>query len=278
MGAVSLTVAELPAMRSFYADAVGLEVIAESESEVSLGQGGETLIRLVHDAAAPARGGSDAGLYHSAILFPDSASLAASLAQVAERAPASYQGSADHRVSLAFYLGDPEGNGVELYVDRPSNEWEWVDGQVTMGSADLDPNQFIADNLDESTPASAATLGHVHLSVGDLDAARAFYVDTLGFDITSESTGALFMSAGGYHHHLAANTWNSAGAGARAATQGLREFTVILADGAELDAAAARLADAGVPTEHADGSLTTEDPWGNTVRLLDAGSLPDNAG
>lgn len=267
MGAVTLDTARLAEMRAFYEDAVGLAVLTESDQEVSLGRAGEELIRLVHDPVSPADDATEAGLYHSAILYPDAPSLAAALAGVAQRAPSSYQGSADHRVSLAFYVGDPDGNGVELYMDRPRSEWEWVDGRVTMGSLALDPNQFIVDNLDASSPASEPTMGHVHLRVGDLDAARAFYVDVLGFDVTSEADGALFMSAGGYHHHLAANTWGSAGAGVRGQSLGLREFTVILADGAELDAAAARLADAGLPAERSDGALTAADPWGNTVRL-----------
>jgi catechol 2,3-dioxygenase len=267
MGAVQLTVGELPTMRAFYAEGIGLDVLAETESEVSLGQGGEELIRLVADATAPARGNSDAGLYHSAILFPDAAALAAALQSVAERSPSSYQGSADHTVSQAFYLGDPEGNGVELYVDRTREEWEWIDGEVTMGSATLDPNQFIAEHLVEGGESSPATMGHVHLSVGDLESAEAFYVDVLGFDVTSRGDGALFMSAGGYHHHLAANTWNSAGAGARELSSGLRELAVILADQAELDAAAARIAEAGLSATVTDDGLTVQDPWNNTVRL-----------
>lgn len=264
MGAVALSTAQLPALRSFYADAVGLDVLSETETEISLGFGEDELIHLVHDSVASARGMSDAGLYHSAILLPDAASLASTLLSVAEQAPSSYQGSADHRVSLAFYFGDPDGNGVELYVDRPREEWHWVDGRVTMGSDALDPNQFIAENLSDDAPAPA-TMGHVHLSVGNLDDARTFYVDVLGFDITSESTGALFMSAGGYHHHLAANTWNSINAGPRGVTLGLREFTVVLANSGELDAASARLAAARVPSTLDGGVLRANDPWGNTV-------------
>lgn len=266
MGAVRLTVGELPAMRAFYSDGIGLDVLAETEGEVSLGQGGEELIRLVADATVAPRGNTDAGLYHSAILFPDAAALAASLQSIAERFPSSYQGSADHSVSQAFYLGDPEGNGVELYVDRPREEWEWIDGQVTMGSAALDPAAFIAEHLDAGA-ASPATMGHVHLSVGDLESAEHFYVDVLGFDVTSRADGALFMSAGGYHHHLAANTWNSAGAAARGSSAGLRELAVILADRSELDAAAARIAEAGLSATVTDDGITVLDPWNNVVRL-----------
>lgn len=268
MGTVELSTRDLAPMRAFYSDAVGLDVLAETESSISLGAAGTELVRLTK-SVSPAAGSSAAGLYHTAILFPDARSLAASLQSVAQRAPQLYQGSADHKVSLAFYFADPEGNGVELYVDRPESEWEWVDGRVTMGSDALDPSQFIADNLvgNGTAEEEPATVGHVHLKVGDLAAAQEFYVDALGFAVTSESDGAIFMSAGGYHHHLAANTWGSAGAGLRDGTLGLAEFTVVLADASELSAAAARLDSAGIDYVFEPESIAVDDPWGNTVRL-----------
>ncbi|MGO4689805.1 VOC family protein [Glaciibacter sp. 2TAF33] len=265
MGAVEISARDLAPMRSFYADAVGLDVLAEGDQVLSLGSDGEELVRVV-PSDSPAATATDAGLYHTAILFPDAASLAGTLQNLARVAPQRYQGSADHLVSLAFYFGDPEGNGVELYVDTPRDQWEWTDGRVRMGAAALDPNRFIADHLG-TAPASPATVGHVHLKVGDLAAARAFYVDALGFAVTSETNGALFMSAGGYHHHLAANTWGSAGAGVRGDTLGLAEFAVLLPDAGELEAAATRLDGARITYERGDSSLTVGDPWGNAVRL-----------
>src|SRR5690606_28037910 len=143
----------------------------------------------------------------------------------------SFTGSADHLVSLAFYFDDPEGNGVELYWDRPREEWRWQDGSVAMDTLPLDPNGFIAEHRvapgdlaatgavaatgAAAAPGSAAaSIGHVHLKVGNIDVARAFYVDTLGFEVTVGSwPGALFASAGGYHHHLGMNAWQSRGAG-----------------------------------------------------------------
>lgn len=267
MGAVDLTVSNLPLMRGFYEDALGLDVLTESEDRVELGSDGEVLISLSRDDALDGAAPTTAGLYHSAILYPDEADLAATLLSVAEAAPTTYQGSADHSVSLAFYFADPEGNGLELYVDRPEDEWEWVDGRVTMGSAFLDPNQFISDHLTRE-PSGSATVGHMHLRVGDLDAAQEFYVDALGFDITSEVPGALFLSAGGYHHHLAVNTWSSVDASERLPALGLGHFTVLLANAAELDAATARIADAGLATTTIDGGIAVDDPWGNTVHLL----------
>ncbi|HAN23267.1 MAG TPA: glyoxalase, partial [Microbacterium ginsengisoli] len=151
---------------------------------------------------------------HTAILFESRAALAAALYSVARHAPQTFTGSADHLVSQAFYFTDPEGNGIELYWDRARTAWSWTHGQVEMATLYLDPNAFLSEHLTEqaaagSTAGDAASVGHVHLSVGDVATARAFYVDTLGFDATaSMGNQALFVSAGGYHHHMAMNVWN----------------------------------------------------------------------
>ncbi|WP_228479759.1 VOC family protein [Microbacterium abyssi] len=265
MGAVTIAARDLDTLTEYYRDVIGLTVIEESAGIAVLGID-EPLIRL-EATDAGADDPRSAGLYHSAILFDDAASLARTLVNVAELAPESYQGSSDHAVSLAFYVGDPEGNGVELYIDRPRDEWLWEDGEVVMGSAMLDPNQFIDENLGDEASGSA-TMGHVHLRVGDLDQARAFYSDVLGFDVTSEAQGAVFYSAGGYHHHLATNTWQSAGAGQRAESAGLRGITVAVPAASDLDALVTRLADAGIEHSASDSHVVTADPWGNAVRFV----------
>ena len=141
--------------------------------------------------------------------------------------PARFTGSADHLVSQAFYFTDPEGNGIELYWDRARTDWSWTHGQVEMATLYLDPNTFLGDHLTEeaasgATAGDAASVGHVHLSVGDVATARAFYVDALGFDETATlGNQAVFVSAGGYHHHMAMNVWNSRGAGPRMPALGL---------------------------------------------------------
>ncbi|TJY72656.1 VOC family protein [Arthrobacter sp. CAU 1506] len=265
MGAVELRVKDLPTVRRFYEEGVGLEPLDETGDSVSLGIGGEEIIRLVAaegDYTNPA----DAGLYHSAVLYSDGPALATTLVRLIQMAPNLYQGSADHAVSHAFYFADPEGNGVELYIDTPADTWKWQDGQVQMGSAPLDPNDFIARHLGQTSDGTAA-MGHVHLKVGDLERAREFYVDALGFAVTSEINGALFMSAGGYHHHLAANVWSSAGADDRPETLGLGSFAVQLTGPAELDAVAGRLDAAGIDYQRAEGSIAVADPWGNQVHL-----------
>ncbi|GAA3861811.1 VOC family protein [Leifsonia kafniensis] len=268
MGAVELLTDDLAPMRSFYVDAVGLELLDETDDRLSLGSDGEEVLGITRAADRPADIGTEAGLYHSAIVYPNEQSLATALLSVATVAPTSYSGSADHAVSLAFYFSDPDGNGLELYTDTPEDEWVWNDGLVQMGSAALDPNAFIQEHLGTTPTDSGATMGHVHLRVGDLEKARAFYADTLGFAITAESEDALFYAAGGYHHHIATNTWGTAGATARPESLGLGSLTIHLGDKGALLAVADRLTDAAATFTHDAGVITVDDPWGNTVRLL----------
>lgn len=265
MGPVHLKTADLDPMRAYYVDTLGLGVLDETDSSVTLGTGGREVLSITEDVDGAPDAPTQAGLYHSAFLYEDEESLAAALAKVARTAPQSFQGSADHAVSLAFYLGDPDGNGVELYVDRPADEWDWKDGKVVMGSAPLDTNAFIAEHL-AGQDTGIPDIGHVHLRVGDLDQARVFYADTLGFAVTSETNGALFFAAGGYHHHVATNTWMSNGAGARTSELGLGSFTVEVDDG-EITKVKERLDAQDVNHRNVDGVLVTEDPWGNTVRF-----------
>ncbi|MEJ1922121.1 VOC family protein [Microbacterium sp. KHB019] len=265
MGVVTIAARDLDTMTTYYRDVIGLTVLEESDGLAVLGLE-DPLIRL-ESTDAVSDDPRSAGLYHSAILYADAASLARTLVNVAERAPESFQGSSDHAVSLAFYVGDPEGNGVELYIDRPRDEWVWEDGRVVTGSAILDPNQFINENL-EGDASGVATMGHVHLRVGDLDSARDFYSDVLGFDVTAESDGAVFYSAGGYHHHLATNTWQSAGAGERPESAGLRGITVAVPSASDLNDLVTRLTDAGIEHTASDADVITADPWGNAVRFV----------
>ncbi|MBO1901353.1 VOC family protein [Leucobacter weissii] len=270
MGAVELNVRDLDLVRDYYADAVGLEVLSDSATGAELGLS-TPLIRLVPiDEGEAGSTPNEAGLYHSAILYPDEAALARTLMTLAETAPDSFQGSADHAVSQAFYFADPEGNGLELYVDRPEDEWVWDDGEVRMGSAELDPNSFIQAHLDgdDRSPAAAASMGHVHLRVGDLAAAEAFYADALGFAVTSRADGAVFYSAGGYHHHLATNVWQSPGAEERSNPVGLGALTLTLAEEDQLDALVARLDEAGLEHRAFGTGVATADPWGNELRVV----------
>ncbi|MFZ1412762.1 MAG: VOC family protein, partial [Micropruina sp.] len=245
MAGVSLDVGDLDAMTAFYRDVLLLDVIAARGGVVTLGKGGQVLVTLRHRPGLPRGTRRSAGLFHTALLHPDQAALAAVLASVAVNSPDLYTGSGDHLVSQAFYLDDPEGNGVELYYDRPRTEWTWQNGRVKMATLFIDPSEFIlghitpeARNYVESAPdtrgalaeADGQVVGHVHLKVGNTAAAKNFYVDVLGFEVTADMPGALFVSAGGYHHHMAMNTWQSEGVGLRAPARGLGRVDIALPD------------------------------------------------
>jgi catechol 2,3-dioxygenase len=283
MSDVGLDVADLDAMTAFYRDVLLLQVVAERPGEVGLGRGGRELVRLRHRPDLPRGERRSAGLFHTALLHPDAASLATVLASVATRTPELYTGAGEHLVSQAFYLDDPEGNGVELYVDRPRSQWRWRDGRVEMDTLRLDPNAFLAEHLTdagrdhvETDPGRRTALdggqvvGHVHLKVGNADVAKRFYADTLGFEVTAQLPGALFVSAGGYHHHMAMNTWSSQGVGLRAPALGLGLVSIEVPEADAVEATASRLRARGVAVRQEPGSLEVDDPWGNLVRVAAA--------
>ncbi len=272
MGAVTLRVADLDRMTAYYRDAVTLAVLAADGSRAVLGRGGTPIVVLEHAPELRHASPRDAGLFHTAILFDTQADLAAAVHSVARRHPQSFTGSADHLVSQAFYFDDPEGNGVELYWDRDRSTWSWVHGQVEMDSLMLDPSAFVREHLTEeaaaAAPARPGRVGHVHLSVGDVATARQFYVDRLGFETTATfGPQALFVSAGGYHHHMAMNTWRSRGAGRRQTTLGLGQVRILLPGDDDLGALDERLRHHGIATAHDGRTLGFADPWGNAIEV-----------
>ena len=278
MNAVELLVRDLDAMTAYYQHAVTLDVLDQSGATATLGRAGEAIMRLRQVKDLPPASPRAAGLYHTAILFRDEARLASALLSVAQQAPHTFTGSADHLVSEAFYFTDPEGNGLELYHDRPRDQWQIsADGSVHMDSLALDPNRFLRtwinpDAADAADAGQTATIGHVHLQVGDIPTAREFYADILGFDVTAAlGDSALFVSAGGYHHHIGMNTWHSAGAGPRAASLGLGDVRVLVPSRADIDELIERLAFHGVPAEDDGRTLRLSDPWGTRLALTPQG-------
>lgn len=283
MGAVTLDVADLDGMTAYYRDAVGLSVLDATGPVVTLGRAGDLgaasvpLVILRHSPELKHAGPREAGLFHTAILFESQAALAAAVYTVATAHPQRFTGSSDHLVSQAFYFDDPEGNGVELYWDRDRTQWSWVHGSVEMATLFLDPNGFLREHLtDEALAAhgsAPAVIGHVHLSVGDVATAQHFYVDQLGFDLTTAFAGqAIFVSAGGYHHHMAMNVWRSSGAGRRMPALGLGQVDLVLPNADELGATAERLQHHGVAVRNDGRTLELDDPWGTLLRLTPAGA------
>ncbi|MGL3149196.1 VOC family protein [Microbacterium sp. A82] len=268
MGAVTLFVGDLDAMTAFYRDIVTLQVLSTERDSVVLGRSGTPIVILQHEPTLKHQAAGSAGLFHTAILFETQAALASALLSVAQHAPQTFTGSADHLVSQAFYLTDPEGNGIELYWDRDRSEWSWTHGQVEMATLYLDPNTFLREHLGEApTDTAPAQIGHVHLSVGDAATARSFYVDQLGFDATASlGDQALFVSAGGYHHHMAMNVWNSRGAGPRMPALGLGQVDLALPNTDALGDLGERLKHFGTQVADDGKTLTFLDPWHNTLK------------
>lgn len=268
MGAVTLWVADLDSMIRYYGDGVGLDLISQVEGRATLGFKNREIVILEHKPAMKYASPHEAGLFHTAILFPSEAALAKAVYSVAQKYPGNFTGSADHLVSKAFYFNDPEGNGVELYWDRDRSEWSWVHGSVEMDTIFLDPNQFLRENLSESAVDEDKRVGHVHLCVGSVPAAEEFYVKMLGFEKTFDWGGqALFVSAGGYHHHMAMNTWRSKGAGKRQLALGLGNVEIKLEKKDQLEETKDRLDFHQQKTIMDDGLLKVEDPWGNLITL-----------
>jgi catechol 2,3-dioxygenase len=273
MGAVRLATADIERVRAFYRDAIGLTALESGGGIIRLGTEGsaEAIVELVEEPDAAPRPHGTSGLFHLAILVPTRADLARALQRVAD-AGWRLSGASDHLVSEALYLSDPEGNGIELYRDRPREEWPIRDGQLQMDTLPLDLDGVLGElrREDAEAPMPPGTrMGHVHLNVGDLTAAEAFYSGALGFDVTVRGyPGALFVSAGGYHHHLGLNTWAGEGAPAPpAGTRGLRQFEIVLPNGASLAAEQDRLREAGFEPLDEDGGVRVTDPSGNSVLL-----------
>ncbi len=268
MGRVALTVNDLATVGGYYEKAVGLAQLSRDGETATYGAGDRVVLELRQDKNARRRSPREAGLFHTAFLLPRRADLGRYTKFIAEnRIPV--VGASDHAVSEAIYLTDPEGNGIEVYADRPAITWQWNNGEVHMVTEQLDIGDLIAsagDSQWQGAPLGAG-VGHVHLQVGALQPAEAFYHDLLGLDITTHYPGATFYSAEGYHHHIATNLWNSRWAGKRDfPSTGLSEVAIDLAP-ARAAAIRARAASGGTTTGGDTLRVTLDDPWGTPVVL-----------
>ncbi len=246
IGRVRLRVADADRVRSYYERTIGLHA-----DGLTLGADGTPLIELIDDPDAPPAPAGSTGLFHLALLVPDRPSLAQAVRRVVESGER-FTGASDHYVSEALYLRDPEGNGIEIYRDRPRSEWgHEPNGELRMGTVALDIDSVMAELPEGDDPGmpDGTRMGHVHLHVADLPSSETFYAGDLGLDVTVRSyAGALFLSRDGYHHHVGLNTWQGEGAPPPPeGSRGLEDFELVLPDG--------------------DGSVRV-DPSGNHVRVL----------
>lgn len=271
IGRVKLQVSDLERSLAFYQRVLGFRVIEKSGNRAVLGaQSAEAPLIELHERkgvrAVPRRG--LLGLYHFAILLPDRAALGRFLKHLAELGV--NPGMSDHFVSEAVYLQDPDNLGIEVYVDRPRSAWKHEDAQLSMTTIPLDVGSVLAAAGDEPWTGAplGAKIGHVHLHVGDIDNAAAFYHEGLGLDkMVWNYPGALFLSAGGYHHHLGTNTWAGGAPSASADDARLLEWEVVVPTQRDVDAVAASLQGSSREVERDGGDALVSDPWGTRVRI-----------
>jgi catechol 2,3-dioxygenase len=263
---VVLTVSDLDQARSFYEGTLGLAIL-EDGHDLQLGARGDPFLRLVHDPQASVARGT-ARLYHFAILYPSRGALADATRRLVERRWP-LQGAADHLVSEAVYLPDPEGNGIEIYRDRPRAEWARSKDGIQMATLPLDQQALLSESKNAAAPVPDGTvMGHIHLHVRDIAESERFYQDVVGLELMARyGDSASFLAAGGYHHHLGINTWGTAGARpAVAGALGLRWYRLELPDAEAVAALASRLESGSVPYQQDGDTLQFADPSGH--RLL----------
>jgi len=275
IGYAHLRVRDLERALTFYLDVLGLKLVSGGMHTATLsatGRGPGILV-LTEKKDAPARPPRSSGLYHVAFRVPNRRALAM-LIQHLNDSNWNIDGFADHDVSEAVYLSDPEGNGIEVYVDRPRETWPLRNGQVEMVTVPLDLDGLMREVAEWPEKWSgidkATDVGHIHLRVSDLERTETFYSQVLGFDVTQRSlTGALFMSAGGYHHHIGSNIWHSAnGPRPPADALGLIAFNILVPQSSDIDKLLRRLQSAGAAVKSdAESSLRTADPDGNFIEL-----------
>jgi catechol 2,3-dioxygenase len=282
IGSAALTIADLARSVEFYTRVIGLTVLTQNEQTAVLGTRDEQpLLTLVQQVGARPQPARSTGLYHIAILLPRRADLALFVLRLATSGyPLS--GVADHLVSEALYLSDPDGNGLEVYRDRPRETWQWHNGLVQMATDPLDVEALLTEGQELAAgenwheAANGTTIGHMHLRVGNIEQARHFYADLLGFDVVQQLPGALFVSAGGYHHHLGLNTWQSRNAPRPPAdSAGLRLFTIQIPDVEELDQLQLRLQTAQWPFERHEEEIVVRDPWDNSMLVTTKALSPN---
>lgn len=266
-----LTVEDLPMMSAWYQKALGLQPIESSASGETLGAGGLPLLTLTTGGNARRAPRSAPGLFHTAFLMPDRTELGRWLVHAAHN-DIPLTGASDHLVSEAIYLDDPEGNGIEIYRDRDRSEWDYqAEGTVAMATRPLDLQALYDATVTQerfARMADGTAIGHIHLQVSDIPQADGFFRDVLGLDIMARYPGASFFASGKYHHHVAANIWNSRGQPKReSAMTGLAGYTLRFNDPEKLETALLKLDELEIATARNGDTVSLTDPWGIGLKL-----------
>ncbi len=274
LGPVHLTISNLDRSAAFYRDVIGLGLLRrEGETALLTADGATPLLALSELPGARPRPARATGLYHFAILVPTRLDLARSLRRLVE-ARYQLQGASEHLVSEALYLADPDGNGIEIYADRPRSAWPRINGLLQMATEPLDLEDLLGELERDARPwdglSPQTRIGHIHLHVADLRQAEGFYRGAIGFDLVLRYGGsATFLSAGGYHHHIGLNTWAGVGAPPPPPEAvGLRDFTIVLPDQGELQHVIGRLRESDIVFDESGDAITLRDPSGNGLLLV----------
>lgn len=268
---VNLKVANLERSLTFYQEVIGLQVLHQTNRTADLTADGKTvLVSIQQPDNVVSKQGRTTGLYHFALLLPTRADLGRLLKHFLQvRYP--LQGASDHLVSEAIYLADPDGNGIEVYSDRPASGWSWTNGEVEMATVALDAESLLAEGEGAAwTGLPAGTImGHIHLHVSELQKTEEFYTKGLGFEVVTRYGGqALFISTGKYHHHIGLNTWNGVGAPPAAENSvGMESYTMVLPSEEKREQIISQLKEMGVTVTEEKGAFITADPSGNRIRL-----------
>lgn len=272
VGCVRLQVADLDRSLEYYQEVLGFRILDCSAGHAVLGADAPLIELRERPGAASLSRGRRLGLFHYAILLPDRAALGAFVRHLTEQGERA--GASDHLVSEALYLQDPDGLGIEVHADRPRSDWARRDGQIVMATEPLDLPSLMgaAGTTSWSGMPSGTTIGHIHLHVGDLDWAAAFYHEALGLEkVVWSYPGALFLSAGGYHHHLGLNTWAAHAAQPGEDDAGLLDWELVLPSAADVTETAASLEAAGYAVERSADGFVVRDPWEIRLRVRPAG-------
>lgn len=271
VGEVNINVTDIKRSLDFYRDFLGFKVLEQSEKEAVLTTDGKTpLLTLVQPANVEPKQARTTGLYHFAILLPTRADLAALLQHIAQESGGNMRlGASDHYVSEALYFDDPDGNGIEIAIDRDSSKWEWQGDKVSMATVALDAQGLLADMKGPWQGMPEETLmGHIHLHVADIEASRDFYVNGIGMDIVTEMPSALFASHNGYHHHIGMNTWSGVGAPQPSVNSvGLNWFSLIFPNTKKREEILEKLRGMDANITAVENDYFVEDPSGNTIRF-----------
>lgn len=271
VGNVHLLVKDLQRSMTFYKEVIGFTILEQTEKKAALSADGKTvLLTIEQPEVIIEKQPRTTGLYHFALLLPTRADLGNVLLHLLQSGYP-LQGASNHGVSEAIYLGDPDGNGIEIYADTPEEEWIWQDNHVQMITESMDAEGVLASRISDTWNGLpvGTVMGHIHLHVSDLVKAEEFYINVLGFDVVLRyGAQALFISTGNYHHHIGLNTWAGVGAPAPMKNSlGLKTFTLHYPDSETLQTAVAKLKELDAYLTEDNGAYITQDPSGNVIRL-----------